>query len=690
MSRPAAFRSRLMSFAPSIGIFRVPRTSPFSALLLLLCLVAAAPPARADMALTATSAQSTYVRGQTNRFVFDLNLISQAYEGGDNVYFSVPDGVTISSVHYLDGFHSCPDALLLVLGMGTDVGGWYNPGYPSFCGYFGGAPDPGEPQTMAVDIEVPAAYIGELPVIVTVEGDGCCDPPPHEGSVTLTFADAGSPLRWNFDDVAAPALPVGWSTATAGAGSAWITQAGTGDSAPNAVYEPAPAVAGEADLTSPPIAVPAAGGELHFTQRFDTEVHHDGGVLEIAIDGGAFEDILAAGGAFAAGAYDGTIDANANCSGADANPLVGRSAWSGAQDAFAPVTVGLPLAAAGHSVQFRWRLGTDCSGQASANDGWWIDDVSVTSSVPRASIGPAKLAVATDTGAQRTETLGIGNLGGGLLTYSIAIADGSASDCSTPASPAWLHLAATSGSVAGGVRDDVAVELDSSGLADGEYSALLCVTSNDASMPARQIPLTLSVAAGGCQAVDRIFANGFDDASNGACGSALQTFDARDAFLARVANDYDEDAYTGLRSGYLYGPTAFGNATYTYSVFTQDGAAGGLYLFAGSGMLSSASAQDQLVITFTGAPVTAVGGNFWGQLFFSSTSVDMNTTPPTTVVLTLDDGSSETFTADGPDDFRGFVATAPIHTLTIATPEPDPDGDYAWGVIDNLVVGRAR
>jgi len=438
------------------------------------------------------------------------------------------------------------------------------------------------------------------------------------------------------------------------------------------------------------MVVPAAGSDLHFAQHFATEASHDGGVLEIAIDGGAFEDILAAGGAFAAGAYNGTIDANAACAGADANPLVGRAAWSGAQGAFAPVTVDLPVAAAGHSVQFRWRLGTDCSGEASANDGWWIDDVSLTSTVPQASIGPAKLAVATDTGVQRSERLDIGNVGGGLLTYSIAIADGNASDCSTPANPAWLHLAASSGSVAGGVRDDVAVELDSGGLADGEYSALLCVTSNDASTPARQIPLTLAVTAGTCQALDRIFANGFDDASNGACGSALQTFDERDAFLARVANDYDEDAYTGLRSGYLYGPTAFGNATYTYSVFTQDGAAGGLYLFAGSGMLSSASAQDQLVITFTGAPVTAVGGNFWGQLFFSSTSVDMNTTPPTTVVLTLDDGSSETFTANGPDDFRGFVATAPISRLTISTPEADPDGDYVWGVVDNLVVGRAR
>ncbi|HEY0230845.1 MAG TPA: hypothetical protein VGC55_06320 [Dokdonella sp.] len=666
------------------------RTFPLSALLLLVCLVAISPPARADMGLTATSEQTTYARGQTNRFVFDLNLISQAYEGGDNVYFDAPAGVTISGVHYLDGFHSCPDALLLVLGMGTGEGGWYNPGYPSFCGYFGGAPDPGEPQTMAVDIDVPAAYVGDLPIVITVQGDGCCDPPPHEGTVTLTFSDGGAPLRWDFDDTVAPALPVGWTSAVAAAGSGWTTQSGAGDTAPNAAYAQASASAGESILTSPAIVLPAAGGELHFTQRFAIEAGHDGGVLEIAVDGGAFDDILSAGGTFGAGAYDGGVDANAGCSGSDANPLSGRSAWSGTQDAFAPVTVGLPAAAAGHSAQFRWRLGTDCSGAAGASNGWWIDGVSVTSTAPQAAIGPARLAVSTDTDAQRVETLGIGNSGGGVLTYAIAIAEGGAADCSTPANPAWLHLGASSGSVAGGVRDEVAIELDSSGLADGPVSALLCVTTSDPSTPSLQIPVALDVTAGSCQAVDRLFANGFDDASNGACGTALQTFDDRDAFLARVANDYDEDRYTGLRSGYLYGPIDFGNATYTYSVFTQDGAAGGLYLFAGSGMLSSAAAQDQLVITFTGAPVTAIGGNFWGQLFFSSTSVDMNTTPPTTVVLTLDDGSSETFSANGPDDFRGFVATAPIRSLTLGTPEPDPDGDFVWGVVDNLIVGRAR
>lgn len=655
-----------------------------------LLLFVLAPIARADMGVTATSDQTTYVRGQTNRLVFHLDLISSVYEGADNVYFTVPAGVTISAVHYLDGFHSCPDGLLIVLGMGTAQGGWYEPGYPSGCGYFGGAPDPGEPQAMAVDVDVPAAYVGDLPIVVNVDGDGCCDPPPHSGSVTISFLDAGAALRWSFDDVLAPALPAGWATSGVGAGAAWITENASADTGPNAIYAAGVGASGESDLLSPTMAVDAGGGELHFHHRFATEPSHDGGVLEIAIDGGAFQDIVEAGGVFADGGYNGILDASSDCSSANANPLAGRAAWSGTSNAFGNVAVVLPDSAAGHQAQFRWRLGSDCAGVAADPAGWWIDEVTLAPNSVQASIGPAKLDVTSDINQQTTQTLDIGNLGGGAMTYAIAVADGSASDCSTPVSLPWLQLASNSGTVAGGARAQVAVQLDSSGLADGLHTALLCVSTNDASVPSMQIPLTLSVASGSCPINDRIFASGFDDASDGLCGSSLRTFSDRDAFLAEVGNDHAEDHYTGLRSGYLHGPIDFGNSTYTYSVFTQNGALAGLYLFAGSGVLSSTAASDQLVITFSGAPVTAIGGNFYGLLFYSNTSTEMNSVPPTPVVLTLDDGSTESFTASSPDDFRGFIARAPIHSLTIATPVPDADGDSIWGVMDNLIVGRAR
>jgi hypothetical protein len=309
---------------------------------------------------------------------------------------------------------------------------------------------------------------------------------------------------------------------------------------------------------------------------------------------------------------------------------------------------------------------------------------------------PAKLAVVLGVGAERIERLAVGNDGGGALSYAITTAaagDGiTPPNCSMPLTQPWLSIAPVSGNVLGGAHDDVALTFDAGALAAGEYAATLCVATNDVTQALRAIPLSFSVSATPCDAPDRIFANGFDDGTDGACGRALRTFDDRDAFLAAVAPGYEENAFTALRTGYVNGPLPFGSA-YTYAVTAAPhNDNGDFYLFDGAGELSTASASDAstLTITFTGAPVTALGGNVWGQLFDSFTSVERNLQPATTIRIELDDGTVETFTAMSQQDFRGFIATQPIHSLTLSAPEAGADGDFVWGVFDNLVVGRAR
>jgi hypothetical protein len=76
---------------------------------------------------------------------------------------------------------------------------------------------------------------------------------------------------------------------------------------------------------------------------------YDGGVLEIKIGGGSFQDILAAGGAFVSGGYNATLSSDY------ANPLAGRQAWSGNSSGFQTSTVNLPASAAGQTMQLRWR-----------------------------------------------------------------------------------------------------------------------------------------------------------------------------------------------------------------------------------------------------------------------------------------------------------------------------------------------
>lgn len=75
----------------------------------------------------------------------------------------------------------------------------------------------------------------------------------------------------NFDGVIAPALPGGWTTATTGAGVAWVTSAISPDSAPNDAFAPAVDAVGNTDLITPTIAVPADGGILTFHHLFNLE-----------------------------------------------------------------------------------------------------------------------------------------------------------------------------------------------------------------------------------------------------------------------------------------------------------------------------------------------------------------------------------------------------------------------------------
>jgi hypothetical protein len=90
--------------------------------------------------------------------------------------------------------------------------------------------------------------------------------------------------------------------------------------------------------------------------------------LEISIAGGAFTDILAAGGSFVANGYSQTIS---SCCG---NPLANRGAWSGSSSGFITTTVNLPAAAAGQLVRLRWRF---CSDTEIGATGWYVDTISV-------------------------------------------------------------------------------------------------------------------------------------------------------------------------------------------------------------------------------------------------------------------------------------------------------------------------
>ncbi|HKP67812.1 MAG TPA: M36 family metallopeptidase [Pyrinomonadaceae bacterium] len=177
----------------------------------------------------------------------------------------------------------------------------------------------------------------------------------------------------NFDGAVAPAFPAGWTAVSVQSGITFVNSTLNADTASNSAFALDPiTVGGGTDLTSPSTAITSAAATVSFRNRYDTESGWDGGALEISINGGAYQDIITAGGRFITNGYNGSLGAGAN------NPLANRQAWSGNSGGYVTTTVQLPAAAAGQNVQFKWRFGADdnTAGQG-PNPGWYVDTIRV-------------------------------------------------------------------------------------------------------------------------------------------------------------------------------------------------------------------------------------------------------------------------------------------------------------------------
>ncbi|MEP6601430.1 MAG: hypothetical protein ABJB49_06410, partial [Nitrospirota bacterium] len=210
------------------------------------------------------------------------------------------------------------------------------------------------------------------------------------GTVTFTFTLGvlNSTVIQNFDGVVPPALPAGWTTTFSGTGTAVTTSTIFPDTAPNDIFLSEASNVGLSEVTSAPIAITSAGQKLSFRNLFNTEATFDGLVLEISINGGAFADILAAGGTFVSGGYNSTLSTGFQ------NPLPGRMAWTGlsggtaAAPAYITTEVNLPAAAIGQNIQLKWRQGSDNSVLPATNPGSRVDTISLTQRVCATSCGP--------------------------------------------------------------------------------------------------------------------------------------------------------------------------------------------------------------------------------------------------------------------------------------------------------------
>ncbi len=310
-------------------------------------------------------------------------------------------------------------------------------------------------------------------------------------------------LSENFDGVTAPALPAGWTTSfvngaanctptgTCALGNNWTTSiTNTPPSAPNAAFHNNPTCVTDNYLVSPALNI-ISNAVLTFSQARNIESTFDGTVLEVSTDGGStWTDVIANGGSFVSGGYNGPISVNF------LSPIAGRMAWTGlsggssAAPAYITSVVNLGPNVNGQTINLRWRVASDCSLAASGTSGQWIDNISLTGGFQCCTGGgggcvltcPANVTVASDP-----------NQCGATVNYPAPTASGTCGTVTcTPASGSFFPVGTTT------------VTCNATGA-----SCSFTITVNDTQPPTITCPTNQSAVTdqsacqtGGCQVVN--------------------------------------------------------------------------------------------------------------------------------------------------------------------------------------------
>ncbi|MBN1514315.1 MAG: PEP-CTERM sorting domain-containing protein [Phycisphaerae bacterium] len=191
----------------------------------------------------------------------------------------------------------------------------------------------------------------------------------------------------------------------------------------------------------------------------------------------------------------------------------------------------------------------------------------------------------------------------------------------------------------------------------------------------------------------RAFESYDDSYSNPALVDATWTnvsFEIQDYVPLNPTYYYDEPSFQAALAGpyyvedfsdYTYGDPLDGNQTsqaygpvngFAYNARSANG------LWSNESSLSTNQELDALTLEFTGAPVTAFGGNM------VVTDKDGNIIAGD-LVVTLADMTQITLSNQVASSFFGVTTEIPMLSITF---EPDPEADDAWIQLDHLYVGQ--
>jgi subtilisin-like proprotein convertase family protein len=245
----------------------------------------------------------------------------------------------------------------------------------------GGVTSPGPAQSYGAILPVGAPISRDFTFVAQGSCGGSITPtlhlqdgPADLGNVSFALGLGGliPIVAERFDSVTAPVLPAGWRSFVSGHSPppVWstTTEPGWFVSPPNGMATGTTSTLSESVLDFAVSVPDGSRAELSFSHFYALESRFDGGVLEISIAGGPFQDIVDAGGRFTTGGYVNTLSTVWQ------NPIGGRLAWTGSNGGFRPVTVSLPQSVMGQSIVLRWRADFDTIGSV-FKGGWRIDDV---------------------------------------------------------------------------------------------------------------------------------------------------------------------------------------------------------------------------------------------------------------------------------------------------------------------------
>jgi hypothetical protein len=154
------------------------------------------------------------------------------------------------------------------------------------------------------------------------------------------------------------------------------------------------------------------------------------------------------------------------------------------------------------------------------------------------------------------------------------------------------------------------------------------------------------------------------------------------SFLTHVQPGYYLETFDTLPTGYLGVTSSFAGNGYAYTASADNGLWGNPVGYLSAKSLSTNLPPEPIHFSFTGNPVTAVGGYF--------TSTDFSGSPVDgTVTVGLSDGTQLSASVPSAWAFVGFVANQPISWLEVLSGKEGSRLDGRWPAADDVYVGAA-